>query len=162
MRSSSDPRMRIGARALDVVGHGRVTSRGRAGFVLMEALIALAIVGTIAIALLAATAAQVRTAGKAAHLLTARSLAEERMAVLRSLEYDGLTAPPDSILEGMFPTPFADYAWRAEIAPVDGEYDLFTAAVLVSGAGEEFALRTLLHEPQPQFTTGGEREVRVF
>lgn len=120
----------------------------------MEALVALAIVGTIAVALLAATAAQVRTAGKAAHLLTARSLAEERMAVLRSLEYDGLTAPPDSILEGTFPEPFARYTWRAEVVPVAGEYDVFSAAVLVNGEGEEFTLRTLLHEPQPQFTTG--------
>ncbi|HEX2166826.1 MAG TPA: hypothetical protein VHG09_06260 [Longimicrobiales bacterium] len=162
MRLSSDPRTMPSGRAADAVTRKRIASRARPGFVLLEALVALAIVGTISIALLAATAAQVRTAGKAAHLLTAQSLAQERMAVLRSLEYDGLTAPPDSILEGTFPEPFADYTWRAEIATVDGEYDLFTAAVLVSGEGEEFALRTLLHEPQPQFTTGGEREVRVF
>lgn len=128
------------------------------GFVLMEALIALAIVGVMAVALLAATSMQLRTAGKAATLLTARSLAEERMAVLRSLEHDGLSDPPDSIMAGTFGEPFTDYSWRAEIAPVEDEYDLFTAAVLVTAHDDEFTLRTLLHEPQPQMTIGSARE----
>lgn len=132
--------------------------QGRRGFVLLEALVALAIVGIMAIALLASTSTQLRTAGKAADLLTARSLAEERMAVLRSLEFAALSDPPDSILEGTFAEPFGEYSWRAEVAPVDDEYDLFTAAVLVSVQDEEFTLRTLLHQPQPQLTAGGGQE----
>src|SRR5690606_6969659 len=119
------------------------------GFVLMEALVALAIVGVMAVALLGATSMQLRTAGKAANLLTARSLAEERMAVLRSLEHDALTDPPDSIMTGTFGEPFTDYSWSAEIAPVEDEYDLFTAAVQVKVHDDEFTLRTLLHEPEP-------------
>lgn len=146
MRSSTD------------IAHATVPDRS--GFVLMEALVALAIVGVMAVALLGATSTQLRTAGKAATLLTARSLAEERMAVLRSLEYDGLSAPPDSILAGTFGDPFTDYSWRAEITPVEDEYDLFTAAVVVSAHDDEFTLRTLLHEPQPQITAGSARETR--
>ena len=119
------------------------------GFVLMEALVALTIIGLAAIGLLAATAAQVRTADKAVQLLTARSLAEERMAMLRVLTYDDMNDLPDSLAAGRFPEPFQEYAWRAEIAPADGEYDLFSAAVAVTINGEEFPLRTLIHVAEP-------------
>lgn len=122
------------------------------GFVLLEAVVALAIIGMMSIALLAASGAQVRTADKAALLLTARSLAEERMAMVRTLTFDELSAVPDSLLQGTFPEPFEDYTWRTEVAAVDDEYDLFTAAVLVAVFEEEYALRTLLHEPRPRVT----------
>jgi hypothetical protein len=123
--------------------------RARAGFVLLEAVVALAVIGLVAVALLATTAAQVRTADKAQLLLTARALAEERLATLRSLDYYGLADVPDSLAAGTFPPPFEAYTWRAEIAPVDGEYDLFTVAVVVEVAQETFPLSTLLHEPDP-------------
>lgn len=125
----------------------------RRGFVLMEAVVALAIISLISIALLATTASQVRTADKAALLLTARALADERMATVRMLTYDELTELPDSLIEGRFPAPFEDYSWRIEVVPVEEEYDLFSAAVAVDVFDESFVLRTLLHEPQPQIST---------
>ena len=131
----------------------RSSTDARAGFVLMEALVALVIIGLTAIGLLAATAAQVRTADKAAQLLTARSLAEERLAMLRVLTYDQLSDVPDSLAAGRFPPPFEAYGWRAEVTPADGEYDLFSAAVVVFVNDEEFPLRTLLHVPQPFLMT---------
>ncbi|HUG26107.1 hypothetical protein [Piscinibacter sp.] len=122
----------------------------RRGFVLMEAVVALAIISLISIALLATTASQVRTADKAALLLTARALADDRMATLRMMSYDELVDVPDSLLAGTFPAPFTDYSWRMEVAPVDDEYELFSVAVAVDVFDESFVLRTLLHEPQPQ------------
>lgn len=132
--------------------------RARGGFVLLEALIALAIVGVMVVALLGATAGQLRTAAKSANMLTARSLAEERMAVLRSLEYGALVDPPDSLLAGVYGPPFEAYSWRAEIAPVEDEYDLFSAAVTVSVEDDGLTLRTLLHEPQPELTAGAAQQ----
>ena len=146
-------------RALDLPALRDATAvRARGGFVLLEALIALAIVGIMVVSLLAATSGQLRTAGKAATMLTARSLAEERMAVLRSLEYNALVDPPDSLLAGVFGEPFERYAWRSEIAPVEGEYDLFSAAVVVTVEDDELTLRTLLHEPQPQLSAGAAQQ----
>ena len=159
MRYSTDIAHAAAADAPKVSARAVAAVPRRNGFVLMEALIALAIVGVMAVALLGATSMQLRTAGKAATLLTARSLAEERMAVLRSLEYEGLSDPPDSILAGTFGEPFTDYSWRAEITPVEDEYDLFTVAVLVTAHDDEFTLRTLLHEPQPQLTAGSSGEI---
>jgi type II secretory pathway pseudopilin PulG len=128
----------------------RAHASKRGGFVLLEAIIALAIISLIALALLGASTMQVRTADKGALLLAARSLAEERMATLRALGYDDLVRLPDSLAAGAFPPPFGAYSWRAEVEPVTGEYDLFSAGVAVLVADEEFRLHTLLHEPQPQ------------
>ena len=125
------------------------SSAERGGFVLMEAVVALAIVALVAIGLLGATAAQVRTADKAALLLTARSLAEDRMTMLRLLDHGALSDLPDSLAAGTFPAPFESYSWTARIEPVPDEYDLFTAEIVVNVAEEAYVLRTMLHEPRP-------------
>jgi type II secretory pathway pseudopilin PulG len=122
---------------------------GRSGFVLLEAVIALAVISLFAIALLAALGAQVRTADKAAVLLVARPLAEERMATLRMLDFETLDALPDSLAAGSFPAPFGGYTWRAEVALVPDQYDLFAVEVTVSAGAEAYPLRTLLHRPRP-------------
>lgn len=117
----------------------------RAGFVLMEAVVALAIIGLVSIALLSATGAQLANANKANVLLTARSLAEDRLAALRLLDYDELKDPPDSLLEGTFLAPFESFSWTAVLEEMEDEYDLFGAEVVVTGLGESYPLRTLLH-----------------
>jgi len=122
---------------------------GPGGFVLLEAVVALAIIGLVAVALLSTTSTQIRTAGKAGVLLTARSLAEDRLAALRFLNYDDLTDLPDSLEAGRFPPPFDDFEWVAQVAEMEDEYDLFGAEVIVTGRGEAFPLRTLVHAPRP-------------
>jgi type II secretory pathway pseudopilin PulG len=119
------------------------------GFVLMEAVVALTIISLLALGLLGASTMQVRTADKANLLLHARALAEERVATLRALNHQDLSRPPDSLVAGRFPPPFEAYTWRAELAPIDGEYDLFSIGVVVMVADEAFHLHTLVHEPQP-------------
>ena len=125
--------------------HAEGRSRNSEGFLLLEALIGLAIMGAVAVALLAATAAQVRAASKASSLLTAGALAQDRLAAIQLLDYQGLTSPPDSLLRGTFPVPFDGYTWIVSVGPVDGEYDLFSARVEVLGNGERYPLETLIH-----------------
>jgi len=129
--------------------------RARSGFVLLEAVVALAIIGLVAVALLSTTSSQLRTAGKAGVLLTARSLAEDRLAALRFLNYDDLKDVPDSLVSGRFPAPFEDFEWTAAVAEMEDEYDLFGAQVTVSGRGEVFPLRSLIHSPRPVIAAGG-------
>jgi type II secretory pathway pseudopilin PulG len=133
----------------------RIERRG--GFVLMEAVVALAIIALVAIGLLGATAAQIRTADKAALLLTARSLAADRMTMLRMLDHTALSDLPDSLAAGTFPEPLDAFAWTARVEPMRDEYDLFTAEVVVNVAAEAYVLRTLLHEPAPLPQAGGRR-----
>jgi type II secretory pathway pseudopilin PulG len=123
--------------------------RVRSGFVLLEAMVALAIIGLVAIALLQTTGSQLRSAAQAKSLLVERALAEDRIAALQLLDYDDLGDPPDSILAGRFPAPFEAYTWTARVDEMKDEYDLFGAEVVIDGNGESFPLRTLIHSPRP-------------
>lgn len=131
-------------------------SSTRRGFVLLEAVVALAIIGLFAVALLATTGAQVRTSHKENVLLTARALAEDRMMSVRMLDYGQLGDFPDSLKGGSFPEPFRNFTWSTSVTPVKDEYDLFDVQILVSSGDEGYPLRTLLHEPRPAVeATGG-------
>jgi type II secretory pathway pseudopilin PulG len=125
----------------------------RSGFVLLEAVVALAIIGLVAIALLETTGAQLRTASQANTLLIARGIAQDRLAALEILSYDELGSLPDSLVSGTMPPPFDDFAWTASVVAMEDEYDLWGAEVVVTGRGESFPLRTLVHTPRPVLET---------
>ena len=119
--------------------------RRRDGFVLLEAVVALAIIGVASIVLLQVRAQQIRVATQARELLTAQALAEDRIAALRVLDYDLLADPPDSLMSGEFPPPFEEFSWTSQVELMEDEYDLFGVSVEVLGPGERFPLRTLMH-----------------
>ena len=130
-----------------------------AGFVLLEAVVALAILGVASIVLLQVRSQQIRVAVQARELLTAQALAEDRLAALRILDFHVLIDPPDSLMEGTFPAPFDAYSWVADVALMENEYDLFGLEVVVEGPDQRFPLRTLVHRPQgvlPGDTGGSE------
>jgi type II secretory pathway pseudopilin PulG len=131
------------------------SDRARGGFVLLEAVVALAIIGVVSIALLETTGTQLRAAGQAKTLLVARTLAEDRIAALQLLDYDGLQDPPDSLLAGTFGPPFEAYTWTSSVETMEDEYDLFGVQVTVEGNGESFPLRTLIHSPRPGVQVNG-------
>ncbi len=122
-----------------------MTPRRANGFVLLEAVVALAILGVASIVLLQVRAQQIRVASQAHELLTAQALAEDRISAIRMLDYELLADPPDSLMEGVFPPPFEEFTWRADIALMEDEYDLFGVEVEVVGPAERFPLRTLVH-----------------
>jgi hypothetical protein len=131
-----------------------IGAQRRGGFVLLEAVMALAILGVASIALLQVRSQQIRVATQARELLTAQALAEDRVAAIRLLEYEVLAEPPDSLMEGVFPEPFQDFAWTTEVALIEDEYDLFGVEVVVVGPAERFPLRTLMHRPRSLLVSG--------
>jgi len=127
----------------------------RSGFVLLEAVVALAILGMASIVLLQVRAQQIRVATQARELLTAQALAEDRISAIRMLDYELLADPPDSLMAGVFPDPFEAFSWQAQIALMEDEYDLFGVEVEVLGPAERFPLRTLMHRPRSVLVAGG-------
>lgn len=127
----------------------------RNGFVLLEAVVAMAILGVASIVLLQVRAQQIRVAVQARELLTAQALAEDRISAIRMLDYELLADPPDSLMEGAFPPPFEAFSWSASIALMEDEYDLFGVEVEVLGPAERFPLRTLMHRPRVVMMAGG-------
>jgi type II secretory pathway pseudopilin PulG len=103
----------------------------RRGFVLLEAVIALLIVSTFAIAALGALGGRLRGAGTVERTLTARALAEDRFAAVELLP--GVPQPlPDTLAQGTFAVPFDDYHWTAAARPVRGEENLYHVVVTVT------------------------------
>lgn len=123
--------------------------RARAGFTLLEAAVAIAIIGIISIAALSAFSADLRAAQRVQELLPASALAEERMAALELADPTRLSMLPDSLLRGRFPAPFESYEWTASAAPVRGERWLYDFNVHVRWADGDYALDRRRFRPPP-------------
>ena len=85
----------------------------RHGFVLLEAVVALLVIGLVSAAALDLVSAHLRAAARQPALLTAAALAQDRMTALQFLPEEELRRLPDSLARGDFPAPFAGYRWRA-------------------------------------------------
>jgi type II secretory pathway pseudopilin PulG len=113
--------------------------------VLLEALIAVIIVGLIGSATLAMLGGQFRTAGRAADLNIATDLARERLETLRLLSADRLVPLADSLRRGRFEAPLDAYSWTATTKATRDEIDLYDLSVVVSSQTARVALDTRVH-----------------
>jgi type II secretory pathway pseudopilin PulG len=119
------------------------------GFTVLEAAVAIAIVGMISIAALAAFSGDLRAAHRAGELLPAAALAEDRLASLELAPPAWLTMLPDSLARGRFAAPFAGHEWTASAKPVRGERHLYDLAVTVRWEGGAYSLARRRYRPPP-------------
>lgn len=128
----------------------------RRGFVLLEAVVALVVVGLCAAAALELFASHLRAAALGPERLTVAALAQDRVTAIRLLEPRQLRHLPDSIARGQFPAPFAGYRWRAAVAP-SMEDDLYDIRVDISGPDGTYAIsgrETAVTAPTPNRMRG--------
>lgn len=118
-----------------------------AGFTILEAIVAVTIVGVTAVASLAAFGSQLRAGARARVALEAEALAEEQVARIRLLPVTSLEVLPDSLRSGMFPEPFERYQWTSTVEPVAHEADIHEARVTVRWPDGEYILTTRLYRP---------------
>jgi type II secretory pathway pseudopilin PulG len=123
--------------------------RRRAGFTVLEAAVALAIVGVTAVGVLGAFGADLRGAERARDLLTAASLAQSQLARLEISGARELAALPDSLAHGAFAAPLDRYRWTASSAAVPGERDLYDVRVIVEWPDGRTTLRSRRFRPVP-------------
>lgn len=121
----------------------------RAGFTLLEAAVAVAMVGMISVGALAAFGADLRGAQKAQEILPASALAEERMAELELVDPARLRFLPDSLRRGSFTAAFERYDWTASATPVRDERWLFELTVRVQWENGEYVLSRRRFRPPP-------------
>ncbi|HEU4556786.1 MAG TPA: type II secretion system protein [Longimicrobium sp.] len=129
---------------------GRV--RDQRGFTLLEAMLALVIVGVALVPLLRSIGTGVREQGRLRAHLDAVALAESRMSELALV-------PPDSIRawarprQGWFPEPFQGYRWSAVLRQDERSAALVRGAVVVRWKDGEYSLETVFHRTDllPQF-----------
>jgi prepilin-type N-terminal cleavage/methylation domain-containing protein len=129
------------------VARARVAPRARRGFTLLEAAVAMTIVGLVGAGALGAVAADLRAGARAQRLLPAAAFAQERMAILDLADPHALRMLPDSLAHGTLPKPFEDYSWRATVKEVRGEPTLVELAVQVEWPEGSYALSERRYRP---------------
>ena len=122
---------------------------GNRGFTILEAVIALVVVGLAGISALEAMGAEIRAADRAAEAYTLGALAQDRLAVITLVPPRILSPLPDSLARGTFAQPFETYRWASSVEPVSGARELYDVTVTVIGARRDYALRTRLYRPIP-------------
>jgi len=127
-----------------------VLPRDNRGFTILEAVIALAIVGLAGVSALEAMGGEIRAANHATDAYTLSALAQDRLAIVALVAPRTLASLPDSLARGTFQRPFEAYRWTSTSHPVWGERDLYDISVTVIGDGREYAVRTRLYRPIPR------------
>lgn len=122
----------------------RLHLRARSGFTVLEALIALVIIGFAVVATVEALGGGLRAQSQVSRNLEAVALAETRLNELSLVGRDSLAYYAGG-RDGVFAPPFESYRWRAAMEPVSGSQTLVRADVTVSWRGGSYALQTLFH-----------------
>ena len=108
---------------------------------MLEAIVALAIVGLVCVGVLGAYGGALRADVIAADRLPLATLAQERIAAL-DLDPGSLQRLPDSVARGTFAPPYATIAWETETRRVDQVDGLYDVVVRVRDGSDVFTLRT--------------------
>lgn len=117
------------------------SAAARAGFTLMEALVALVILATAVSGALGAFGAGLRVAASVHAHANGVRLAETRLSELALLAADSLPYYAQG-REGRFAAPFDGFGWRARLSRVSGTEGLLRGEVLVSWKGGDYRLAT--------------------
>lgn len=108
---------------------------------MLEAIVALAIVGLVCVGVLGSYGGALRADVAAADRLSLATLAAERIAAV-DLEPGSLQRLPDSVARGTFAPPYATATWETETRRVDQTEGLYDVVVRVREGTDVYTLRT--------------------
>jgi len=129
--------------------------RGRPGFTLLEAAVAMTVISLVAIGAMAALSGSLRASARAQAALPAPALAQERLGALELADPERLRMLPDSLSHGEFGPPYDGYRWRAESKPVRGEPTLVELTVHIEWPGGAYALTQRRYRPSSTIRLAG-------
>ncbi|CAN5426133.1 hypothetical protein BH09GEM1_BH09GEM1_40480 [soil metagenome] len=108
---------------------------------MLEAVVALAIIGLVCVGVLGAYGATVRADVVAAERLPLSVLAVERIAAV-DLAPGSLERLPDSLARGTFNAPYETATWETEARRVEQSAGLYDVTVRVHDGNDVYTLRT--------------------
>ena len=115
----------------------------RAGFTLLEALVALTVLSLVGVSALGVIGSDLRAAARAREGLAANAVGEEVLARLSLLDGNGLTALPDSVRRGTVMVEGEQFEWKATATERLEDPMLVTVAVTVTSPEGERTLTTI-------------------
>lgn len=119
----------------------RAPDRARSGFTMLEAVVALAIVGLVCVGVLGAYGSSIRADVTAVDRLPLASLAVERIAAV-DLSGGSMDRLPDSLAHGTFAAPYATATWDTESHRVEQSDGLYDVTVRVRDGNDLFTLNS--------------------
>ena len=124
----------------------------RAGFSLLEAVAAIAIVGITSVSALEAVGSNMRTAEKSRRALEAEALATSRLDFMDLLTDRELQALPDTVETGKFDKPLDEYSWKTTSTPVSEQTGVYDVRITVDWPTGSYTLRTYQYRRPPLVT----------
>ena len=118
----------------------------RRGFLLLEAAVALLVIGLVAGAALELHSMQLRAALRGPQLVAAVTLAQDRLAAVRLLEPVQLARIPDTLSRGRFGAPYAGFRWQTSVTR-SREDDLYDVRVDVMWSDGSIGLASRIYAP---------------
>lgn len=123
--------------------------RRRAGISLLEAVVAIAIVGMTAVSALESVGAGMRAAEKSRRAIEAEALATSRLEFMDFLGDRQLQSLPDSVQSGKWTAPLDEYSWKTTSAPLNDQAGVYDVRITVAWATGSYTLKTYVYR-QPQ------------
>src|SRR4029079_11352821 len=124
----------------------------RPGVSLMEAVVAIAIVGITSVSALEAVGGDMRTAERARRAIEVEALAESRMEYMDLLTDRELQALPDSVETGKFAPPLDEYSWKASSAALSDQAGVYDVRITIDWPTGSYVIRTYQYRQPPLVT----------
>ena len=119
---------------------------------LLEAVVAIAIVGITSVSALEAVGGDMRTAERSRRAIEAEALASSRLQYMDLLTDRELQAIPDSVEKGKFPAPLDEYTWTTTSAPLSEQAGVYDVRVKIDWPTGTYLVRTYQYRTPPLVT----------
>jgi type II secretory pathway pseudopilin PulG len=130
----------------------RFARANRRGISLMEAVVAVTIVGMTAIGALESVGGGMRTAERSRRAIEAEALATSRLQFMDLMSDQELRALPDSVAKGKFDKPLDEYAWSTTSAAISTQAGVYDIRISVTWPEGAYTLKTYEYRT-PAFST---------
>ena len=124
----------------------------RKGVSLLEAVVAVTIVGMTSVGALEAVGSDMRTAERSRRAIEVETLAASRLQFMNLLTDQELQSLPDSVQKGTFPAPLDEYSWKTTSAPLSDQAGIYDVRVTVLWAAGSYPVRTYQYRRPPVAT----------
>jgi len=119
------------------------------GVTLLEAVVALTIVGLAGVAALATVGTELRGAERGRRAIEAAALAEEQLSRVTLLPAGAFEPLPDSLRQGQFPGGLEAYRWEASARAVPDEPSTYEVTLTITWDDRGYTVSTRLYRPRP-------------
>ena len=127
----------------------RIRVRSHRGISLLEAVVAVAIVGMTSVGALEAAGSDMRAAERSRRAIIVDVLATSRLDFMGLLNDRELESVADSVRNGRFPEPLDEYTWKTSSAPVSEQPGVYDVRVTIQWASGSYVLRTYAYRRPP-------------